>query len=79
MKKTEAYVEELKRLGFTTAATRSNKFLAFQHPELNNRVFVGRKMGNVWYGKQVTKSMSILQPDLLLNKLQQKFIKEVVK
>lgn len=79
MKKIEAYVEELKRLGFTAATTRSNKFLAFQHPELSNQVFVGREMGNVRYGKQVTKSMSILQPDLLLNKLQRKFIEEVVK
>lgn len=79
MKKTEAYIEELKRLGFTAATTRANKFRAFQHPELSNQVFVGREMGNVRYGKQVTKSVSILQPDLLLNKLQRKFIEEVVK
>ena len=76
--KTEGYIKELKRLGFTPAATASRKFLAFQHPELNNLLFVGRR-GNMRWGKKVGDSRGIYRPDELLNKLQQKFIEEVVR
>ena len=76
--KTEGYIKELKRLGFTPAATASKKFLAFQHPELNNLLFVDRR-GNIRWGKKVSDSRGIYRPGELLNHLQQKFIEEVVK
>lgn len=76
--KTEGYIRELKRLGFTSAKTASRKFLAFQHPELNNLIFVGRR-GNLRWGKKVSDSRGIYQPDVLLNNLQRRFIEEVVK
>ena len=76
--KTEGYIKELKRLGFQEVETRSTKNRAFTHKDLKNLIFVGRR-ANIKYGKNVSTSIGIRQPDKLLNHLQQKFIEEVIK
>jgi hypothetical protein len=76
MTKTEAYIKELKRLGFVPAATASRKFLAFSHPELKNLIFVGRRC-NIRYGRTVSDSMGMPRADALLNRLQHMFINRV--
>ena len=76
MTKTEAYIKELKRLGFVPAATASRKFQAFSHPEMEKLIFVGRRC-NIRYGKKVSDSRGMPRADELLNRLQQKFINHV--
>jgi hypothetical protein len=78
MTKTDAYIKELKRLGFTPAATASKKFLAFSHPEMKKLIFVGRRC-NIRYGKMVSDSMGMPNADELLNHLQRKFINRVTR
>ena len=76
MTKTEAYIKELKRLGFVPAPTKSRKFQALSHPELNNLIFIDRHC-NIRCGKKVSDSRGIYRADELLNSLQQKFINRV--
>lgn len=76
--KTEGYITELLRLGFVEVETRSSKKRAFTHKELKNLIFISRNAA-VRYGRSVSNSIAIYRPDELLNKLQRRFIEEVVK